>query len=100
MSHISNYCYIDNQKSTNECSDPNYIRIYNNKDSEVSKLNYYPPPPSMSPGPLRQKNSFNPGDSYSNKEVNTNFSPVTHNTINTNTNLPISNNSTLSYAQK
>jgi len=114
MSNANTYCYIDNQNSSNDCSDLNYTRIYSNKDSEVYKLNFYPQPPSMSIGPLNKNKPFNPGESpqndlqYSNtQKIN---SPVSKNHLNTNSNTsltnslnytndsPISNNSTLSYA--
>jgi hypothetical protein len=68
MNTVASYCYIDDKNSTNDCLDLDTKRIYNNKNSEVYKLNFYPPPPSMSPGSLHPKNSLNPGDSYFNKD--------------------------------
>jgi hypothetical protein len=65
MSHLNKYCYIGDSNS-NECADPGYHRIYYNKDSEVSKLNYYPAPPSITPGPINSNKPINPGDSLQN----------------------------------
>jgi len=100
MSHIGNYCYINSKNSTNECEDPNYIRIYYNKDSQVSNIYSYGPPPSTAPGPLHQKNQLNPGDNltqnmpYYNKDY-----PVKKNIINTQIdNNLLNSNSTLQYA--
>lgn len=115
MSHLHNYCHIDNNNITNECNDPDFIRIYNNKDSQVYKLNFYGPPPSMSPGPLNPKTTKNPGDSllnkdlpYANKDVNKYEAPVRKivlnsvdtsltNSLNYTSNTTVSDNSTLSY---
>jgi len=66
MSHLNKYCHIDSKNNTNECEDPGYNRVYYNKDSEVSKLNYYPAPPSITPGPINPKKYINPGDSLQN----------------------------------
>jgi hypothetical protein len=113
MSHINNYCYINNKNETNECEDPNYLRIYYNKDSEVSKLNMYGPPPSMTPGPINKNKPINPGDSYNNNNkdiINNTGSPIDKNnlkilnsvttltnSLNYTSNSIISNNSTLQY---
>jgi hypothetical protein len=108
MSNLRNYCYIDNKNLTNECEDPNYIRLYYNKDSQVSNIYSYGPPPSMSPGPIHPKNQMNPGDSlqnnlpYSKKDIPTNYeSPNQRKIINTQMdNKLLYDNSTLEYAHK
>lgn len=106
MSHIGKYCYLDNKNTTNECEDPNYTRVYYNKDSQVSNIYSYGPPPSMSPGPIHLKNQMNPGDSLQNnlpfpKKDNPNKigSSIQHNIINTQMdNNVLNDNSTLQYA--
>ena len=108
MSNIGKYCYIDNKKTTNDCEDPNYTRVYYNKDSQVSNIYSYGPPPSMSPGPIHPKNQMNPGDSlqnnlpYSKKDIPTNYeSPNQRKIINTQMdNKLLYDNSTLEYAHK
>ena len=111
MLNINNFCYINNKDLTNECDDPNYIRLYYNKDSQVSKLNTYGPPPSMEPGPLNPNKPMNPGDSYNNKDIlNPKGAPISKsklktepkinnltNNLNYTSNSNISDNSTLSY---
>jgi hypothetical protein len=65
MSDFNKYCYIGDS-NTNVCANPEYNRVYYNKDSEVSKLNYYPAPPSITPGPIIPKKYINPVDSLQN----------------------------------
>jgi hypothetical protein len=116
MSYLFNYCHIDNNNITNDCADPEYNRVYYNKDSQVYKLNFYGPPPSMSPGPLHPKTTKNPGDSllnkdlpYANNDNNKYEAPIKKvifksipkstltNSLNYTSNTLISNNSTLPY---
>jgi len=116
MSHLNNYCHIDPEKESNKCNNPDYVRLYYNKDSQVSKLNYYPAPLSMNPGPINPKNSMYPGDSLQNwakssdklfntskgglidnKFVQTKSNNVLNSNLNySNTNIPF-DNSTLNY---
>jgi hypothetical protein len=111
MSRINNYCYIDTKNETNQCENSNYIRIYYNKDSEVSKLNMYDPPQSMAPGPINKNKRINQGDSYNNPDILNNIgSPIYKNnlkipnivskltnSLNYTSNSIISDNSTLKY---
>jgi hypothetical protein len=108
MFTVANYCYVDGKNDTNDCLDFDTKRIYNNKNSEVYKLNFYPPPPSMSPGPLHPKNSLNPGDSYIKKDnkyktglpIQTQKNKINNLIVNSNgiKNIKNTNNSTLQYA--
>jgi hypothetical protein len=49
------YCYIDNK--TNKCTDDNYTIVYDNKGTDVYKVNYYGSPSSISlnPGPNKSQ---------------------------------------------
>ena len=102
MSDFNKYCYIGDS-NTNECANPEYNRVYYNKDSQVSKLNNYPEPPSMTPGPINSNKLVNPGDSLQNNipspvsdNLKNNSYPFSKNNAPSNT-VPF-NNTTLNYA--
>jgi hypothetical protein len=109
MSHINNYCLIDTNNSTNGCFNQNFNRIYNNKETEVYKLN-------INQGKLKYKKPINPGDSLQNSNpspvgdimyttghpINNNYVNLQRNKLtndlNYTSNSAVSDNSTLAYA--
>jgi len=109
MSHINNYCLIDTNNSTNSCFNEDFNRIYNNKDTEVYKLN-------INQGKLKYKKPINPGDSLQNSNpspvgdimyttghpINNNYVNLQRNKLtndlNYTSNSAVSDNSTLAYA--
>ena len=75
-SNLKTFCFIDNKNTSNKCEDKNYTVVYDNKGTDVYKVNYYNSPSSMNliPG----TNTSQPTNIGSNSLFNNNTQPYAH----------------------
>jgi hypothetical protein len=79
-SNLHTFCFIDNTNPTNKCEDKNYTVVYDNKGTDVYKVNYYNSPSSMYliPGPVLSQPT-NIGSTKLNTNLfNNNTQPYAH----------------------
>jgi hypothetical protein len=68
---VKSYCMIDNKNDTNTCINPLINEVYNNRNNQVYRVNYFISPSSLylNPGPNNVQNTH----------IGSRFNPLTSN---------------------
>ena len=84
LRNFQTHCYIDSNNSSNKCEDKNYVMVYDNKGTDVYKVNYYTSVSDAKLIPGSNNSSTNTGST--NNTFNNNTQPYAHINHNNNNN--------------
>ena len=79
---MQTFCFIDSKNESNKCEDKNYVMIYDNKGTDVYKVNYFSSESqvNLNPGPNTSQptNIGSIGSKGSKDSFNNNTQPYAH----------------------
>lgn len=76
--NLKTFCFIND--TTNKCDDKNYVMVYDNKGTDVYKVNYFSSPSSMNliPGVNASQPTNIGSTSLNTSVINNNTQPYAH----------------------